>query len=196
MLSYMKQLFLIAATLVTIGSVIPYIRDIFNGSTKPNIVSWMTWTILTSIATIAELADHQYITAIFTTSAVIATFLIVILGLKYGYAKYTQFDAICQVGSLLGFVLWWLLNSPAAAVIAVVCIDFIGALPTIRHAYIAPYEETWTTFALAGLGGALAILALSQYSWTSLTYAVYIVVINIIFSGLILIRMKSVPHAA
>lgn len=151
----MKEAFLIAAAVVTIGSVVPYARDILKGTTKPNIVSWITWTLLTGIATVAELSAHQYITAIFTASAVFETTLIVILGLRYGYAKYTRFDAVCQIGALSGFFFWWLFNTPAAAVIATVSIDFVGALPTIRHSYRAPHEETWLTFAMAGVGGGI-----------------------------------------
>lgn len=189
----MKDILLIAAGLITIASVVPYIRDILKGETKPNIVSWLTWTILTGIATIAEFAAGEYRTAIFTSTAVVETSLIVILGLRYGYAKWSRFDTVCQIGALSGFFFWWLFNSPAAAVIATVTIDFIGALPTIRHSYISPHEETWPTFAMAGIGGALALFAITSYNWTSMTYAVYIVFINLLFTTLIITRSKQVP---
>ena len=79
---------LVAASIITVASVIPYLRDILRGTTRPNIVPWLTWTILTAIAAIAEIAAHEYTTAIFTTLSVAETGLVVILGLKYGYAKY------------------------------------------------------------------------------------------------------------
>lgn len=173
-----KDIFLVTASVLTVGCVIPYIRDILRGTTKPNIVSWLTWTILTSIATVAEFADGEYRTAIFTSAAVIETALIVILGLRYGYAKWSKFDTICQIGAFSGFLFWWLFNSPAMAVISVVIIDLIGALPTIRHSWLKPKEETWSAYAIASLGGIFAIVSFSEYNWTSLTYAVYIVFIN------------------
>ena len=77
----MKDLFLVLATVVTIVSVIPYLRDILKGTTKPNLVSWITWTLLTGIATVAEVVAGEYTAAIFTGSAVIETGLVVILGL-------------------------------------------------------------------------------------------------------------------
>ena len=184
----MKNILLIVASVITVASVIPYLRGILTGTTKPNIASWITWTILTAIATIAEIAAHEYTTAIFTSSAVLETSLVVVLGLKYGYAKYSRFDVICQIGALSGFALWWLFNSPALAVIAAVTIDFIGALPTIRHSWLMPSEETWPTYALAGLGGLFAIFALTAYNWTSLTYAVYIVLINLVLSIILIGR--------
>lgn len=186
----MKDLFLIIAAIVTVGSVLPYARDIFKGTTKPNIVSWITWTLLTGIATVAEIAAHEYVTAIFTSSAVLETTIIVVLGLRYGYVKYTTFDVVCQVAAFVGIILWQLFNSPTIGVIASVTIDFVGAMPTIRHSWRNPGEETWSTYALAGLGGALAIAALSSYNWISLTYAVYIVLINIVLSVIIMQRNK------
>ena len=190
----MKNLFLVIAGLITIGSVLPYIRDIIKGKTKPNIVSWFTWTILTGIATIAEVSAHEYRTAIFTGAAVVETAIVVILGLKYGDNKYTKFDVYCQLGAILGLVLWALFDSPALAVIAVVSIDFIGALPTLRHSWMKPGEETWITFALAGLGAVFALFALTAYNWTSLTYAVYIVAINIVMSTILITRAKKHAH--
>ena len=189
----MKDLFLIIASILTVGCVIPYIRDILKGTTKPNIVSWLTWTILTSIATVAEFADGEYRTAIFTSAAVIETTLIVILGLKYGYAKWSKFDTVCQIGAFSGFFFWWLFNSPAMAVISVVVIDSIGALPTIRHSWLKPGEETWSAYAIATVGGIFAIASFSQYNWTSLTYAVYIVCINALLV-LILRRNTTASH--
>jgi hypothetical protein len=187
----MKTIFLILATIITIGSVIPYARDILKGTTKPNIVSWITWTLLTGIATAAEIAAHEYVTAIFTSAAALETAIIVVLGLKYGYVKYTRFDVVCQIGAIVGIILWQLFNSPAAGVVASVSIDFIGALPTVRHSWRNPGEETWLAYALAGLGGALAIAALSDYNWTSLTYAVYIVLINAVLSLIIINRSQQ-----
>ncbi|MDP4000231.1 MAG: hypothetical protein Q8Q11_02255 [bacterium] len=188
----MKDLFLIAAAIITVASVIPYARDILKGTTKPNIVSWLTWTILTAVATIAEFAAHEYTAALFTSSAVLETGLIVLLGLRYGYAQYSRFDAICQIGALSGFLLWWLFDSPALAVIAAVAIDFIGALPTVRHSWLKPGEETWSLYAMACIGGVLAIFALSSYNWTSLTYAVYIVFINFLIASVLILREKKI----
>ena len=190
----MRDFFIITSAVITVAAVVPYIRDILKGTTKPNIASWITWTLLTGVATIAEFAAHEYRTAIFTSAAVLETAIVVMLGLRYGYAKYTKFDAICQIGAFSGFVFWYFFNSPAAAVIATVIIDFIGALPTLRHSWISPGEETWPTYALGGVGGSLAILGLTAYNWTSLTYAVYIVLINTTFSYLIIARSKVISH--
>jgi len=181
----MSIFFLYLATIITVASVMPYVRDILRGKSKPNITSWITWTLITAVATIAEFANSEYITAIFTSSAVIATGTIIILGLRYGCAKYSFFDVVCQLGVLVGFYLWWLFDSPALAVVAMVTIDLLGALPTVRHSWIAPSEETWLTYAFSGLGGVFAVLALTSYNITSLSYPIYLVFINTLLATII-----------
>jgi len=176
----MKELFLVLATLITVGAIIPYLRDIFKGSTKPNLVSWITWTLLTGIATAAEVSAGENIAAIFTGASGLATALVVIVGLmKRAYVRYTRFDVICQISAVAGIILWQLFSSPVIAVLASVTIDFVGALPTIRHSYQKPHEETWITYAISSLGGLFGVLALERYDWVSLPYPLYIVIISL-----------------
>lgn len=192
----MKTVFLVLASVITIGSVLPYLRDILKGTTKPNLVSWFTWTLLTGIATAAEISAHEYVAAIFTGSAAIATALVVLLGLRNGFVKYTSFDVTCQMAAVVGIVLWHGFSSPAIGVMASVTIDFIGALPTLRHAWLKPYEETWSAFSLGAIGGVFGVAALSTYNWISLPYAVYIVAVNAVIVWVILSRRKLLPKRA
>lgn len=191
----MKDFLLIFSALITVFAVIPYIRDILQGSTKPNIASWITWTLLFTVATIAEIAAHEYRTAFFTASIALETALVVVLGFKYGYARYTKFDAACQVGALFGFVAWWLFNDPLAAVVLVVVIDLLACLPTLEHSWFTPQEGTWVTFAFSGLGGFIAIFALTSFNWASLLYPVYIVLINALITTVIVSRRQILLRA-
>lgn len=188
----MHIIFIIVSAFITVGAVVPYLLGILKGKTKPNIVSWTTWTLLTAIATAAEFSVQEYLTAFFTLSATIATLLIVIFGLKYGYAKYSNFDFFCQMGAFCGLVLWWYFNDPVLAVMASVTIDFVGALPTIRHSLLLPCEEKWSTYALSSLGGFFAVLALTSFNWISASYPIYIVLSNFLLFLIIFIRTKRI----
>jgi hypothetical protein len=184
----MKLLFLVIATALGPISIIPYARDILKGITKPNIVTWITWTLLTTVATAAEISGHEYRTAIFTSAAVLETAIVVVLGLKHGFVKYTSFDVVCQVGAVVGIVLWQIFNSPALGVVAIVVIDIIGTLPTFRHSWLEPGEETWSTYTIAAVSGVFAIAALTAHNWVSLTYPVYIVLTNVTIATIIIRR--------
>ncbi|HSX15277.1 MAG TPA: hypothetical protein VLF40_00635 [Candidatus Saccharimonadales bacterium] len=191
----MKTILLILAAVITIAGAIPYLRGILRGTTKPNLVSWITWTLLTGIATAAAISAHEYVVAIFTGAATLEVFTIVLFGLRHGYVKYTRFDVICQVAAIVGIILWQLFNSPAVGVMAAVIIDLVGYLPTLRHSWQKPHEETWQTYAISGLGAVFALGALSTYNWVTLPYAIYIVVVNILASGVIIYRARVLAAA-
>src|SRR5258708_6507233 len=102
----MKDVFLILSAVIGTVGIIPYLRDVIKNQTKPRIVSWFNWTLLTGIATAAALADKQYPSAVLTASATLVTGLVVIFGLKYGDRTFEPIDVICQIGAILGLILW------------------------------------------------------------------------------------------
>jgi hypothetical protein len=184
----MKDIFLILGSVLTFVSVAPYIWGILRGKVKPNIVSWITWTLLTGLATAAEIVDKEYRTAIFTGVGCIAVAIVVTLGLIHGYVKYSRFDYICQFSVLLGLALWWFYDSPEVAIVAAVVIDLIGTLPTLRHSWNQPGEESAATFSISALSALLAVLALTDYNWSSLSFPAYLVGINLTIAFTIIYR--------
>ncbi len=193
-MSFMQDTLLILGSLITIFSTVPYIIDIIKGKTKPNIATWITWFLLTSVVTIAEFAAGEYRTAIFTTTAVIETVLVITLGLKHGHTHYSKFDTFSQIAALFSFILWAIFNTPLAAIFFSILIDSLGALPTIRHSWQAPNEETWQAFALAGLGSFIAIFSYHQFNWTSLSYSVYLIIANSLISSVIIYRRAKLVN--
>lgn len=187
----MKESLAIVAALLVIAAVVPYLVDIVQGKTKPNIVSWFTWTILTGIATGAAFASGATHTALLTLANTVATGLVVILGLRFGVAKFGWFDVLCQLGAVAGLVLWLVLDSPVIGVIVPVAIDFVAVLPTLRHAWADPGEETWVTYFVGGVAAALTVISVTHYNLVSLLYPVYILCADGGLSGVIIVRGKG-----
>ena len=183
-----RTILVVISSLITIGATVPYLIDIVHGQSKPNIVSWMTWTLLTGIGTAIAVTQHQYATAALIGSAGAATGLVVVLGLRYGIAKYSLFDGICQAAALLGLLLWYVFNSATIATIAVVLIDFIAAIPTYRHSWMEPGEETQSTYVFESIASVLTLFALSSYSVVSILYPAYLLFSNTLI--IILIQYK------
>jgi hypothetical protein len=189
--SGMKDILAVAGALATLLATVPYLVDIIKKKTKPNIVSWITWTVLTGIGTVAAFAAGEWRTAIQTMAVMVWTLSVVLLGLRYGIAKFTRFDTFCQAGAVVGLVLWFVFNSPAIAIVAAVTIDMIGALPTLRHSWLEPDEETWQTFALAVFGPVFTIVSVSAYSIESLLYPGYFVLINGAIAAIVVYRRQQ-----
>lgn len=191
----MREIISVVAGLIAIGGMVPYILDTVKGKTKPNLVSWFTWTILTSVGAAAAFAEGAVTTGIFSAASGISTLSIVILGLRNGVKHYTRFDVICQGLALLGIVLWQITKDPAAAVAVVVLTDAVAALPTLRHSWRDPHAETWQAFGASALGAAITLATVTQASFVALAYPIYLTVVNALTVGIIVHRRPHVKEA-
>lgn len=189
--SLMRADLVFLAGIITILSPLPYVRDSLKGKTHPNLVTWFTWTLLNCITAAAAWSSGARQTAIFMTAASVATFSIVLAGLKYGLKRYTKFDVLCQAAALVGLTAWRLTNDPAIAIAINVATDFVGLLPTIRHAWNAPHAETWQTFVIAMCAGALTLASIQHYSFVSLASPMYIFSADTVTAAVILSRRRA-----
>lgn len=194
----MQTLFIVISSLLTLAAGVPYFLDVLHGKTKPRVVTWFVWAVLTAMAAAASLSDHQYASGILTLSETVEISAIVAVGLmKSGILSIARFDVVCLIGALVGMALWWRFNSPAMAVLASIVIDFIGALPTLKHIWEKPSEETWVTFALSSVSGLFAFFAATSIRITELASPVDIWLLNGAFALFILLQRDFVSeHAA
>jgi hypothetical protein len=194
----MRNAVALIAGLVAVFSTLPYIRDTLKGKTKPNIVTWLTWCLLNTITAFAAYAAHANQTAIFAGAAALCTGFVVIVGLKRGVKKYTTFDIVCQILALVGIILWRLTGQPAVAISINIAADCIGVLPTYRHSWRLPHEETWQSYAIGGVSAVLAIASIQVFNYVSLAYPVYIFLSDASLVWVILYRLDrykpKTPH--
>lgn len=180
----------VGAALVVLSGV-PYAIDIIRGKSRPNVVSWFTWTLLISVGAFGALAAHETKTAIITFGDVAQVGMILLLGLRFGYAKFSRFDGFCQVAALGGLALWLVFDSPILAIILGIAVDFIAAIPTFRHSWIKPSEETWQTYTISGFGAIIGLGSLTSYSLAALAYPTYLFLLGFSLAGTIIISRKK-----
>jgi hypothetical protein len=172
-------------------SVIPYVVDIIKRRTKPNIVSWVTWTLLTGIAAIATFAAGEPRAGLLLLGSTICSVTVVVLGLRYGTAKLSRFDISCWIAATAGIILWQSLDSPTIAIVVSVVIDLIGVLPTLKHSWLEPAEETWQTFVIGVIGPLLTLISLDSYNLNSALYAGYLLLANGLIALTVVLRRKQ-----
>ena len=186
-----KTLFIIISSVLAVASIVPYIFDILKRKTKPRVVSWLTWSLLTGIASAASFSDRQYASAILTLIAAIETMTVVILGLKYGDKRFIRFDLWSLLGVFTGLILWIIFNSPAIAIIAGISIDFVGTLPTFKHSWELPHEETTITYILGLLASIFTVLAAKELSITAVAFPTYLILADFTIAAILIIRQRK-----
>ena len=182
---------MLVAGLIEMSTAIPYIRDIRRGKTRPAIVSWATWLLLSGIAAAASFSEGALASGIISSALFIECLLVVIFSIRRSQITYTRFDGFCQGGALLGIALWWWTSDPLAGLLCFVIIDLIGALPTFRHAWRRPLEETQFTFSLSILSNSLALMAIPVYTVPDVIVPAYLLTLNTFLSGTIFFRNQK-----
>ncbi len=184
-----KSLLSFIAIILTFIAYLPYIISIYRGKTKPHVFSWIIWGITTCIIFFAQLADEGGLGA-----WPIGLSGLITLGVAYqaylckSDVTISRIDWAFFISSLATLPLWYLLSDPMWAVIILTLVDVLGFGPTIRNAYINPYHEQLTFYALFAIRNIISIGALENYSITTLCFPVVISVACIVFVMVVLVR--------
>jgi hypothetical protein len=180
----------IIATIISILSFFPYLKDIFKRKTKPHSYTWLIWTILQITGVVAMYNNGAGLgTLALAIGAVFCAFIFT-LSLKYGTKNITAFDTICLIGALAAIAVYLFLHNPVLSVILITITDFVGFLPTLRKAYAEPYSETLSLFVLGVIWSAFNIIAISAYSVTTTLYPSCILFANILCCALLWARRR------
>lgn len=180
--------------LISAAGTIPYIVETIKGKTKPRLVTWATWSALTGVAAAGAFSDGQISSGIFALLGSLATGSIVAAGLRYGDRSFSTIDIACLVAVAAGIALWLTSSNPSIAVWTAIAVDFAGFIPTLKHAWQKPHEETASTFMLVGVGGVITVAAVASagaWSVTAIGYPLYVALSMAACSAVILARNKQ-----
>ncbi len=155
-------------------SFVPYIRDIFKKTTKPERASWFIWSVLNVIAFASLWAKGASDSLWLTGGQVIGDILVLALAIPYGMGGFARRDKVALVAAGVGLVLWYLTNEPAVALAIAIAIDMAGLYLTVTKAFKHPATETMSSWTLTWISGLFAILSVGSLNITLLAWPVYI----------------------
>ncbi|HTB07506.1 MAG TPA: hypothetical protein VK806_11190 [Bacteroidia bacterium] len=190
----LKTAFGITASVIGSACFIPYILDIYKKKTRPHIYTWLIWTILQVTGVVAMYNSGAGIGILALATGSVLCAYTCILSIKFGTKNITTFDTFCLIGALISIAVYIFLKQPLLSIILISAIDFVGFLPTLRKAYIEPYSETLAMFAFFALSGTFTMLALHDYSFTTILYPLTLIGINIIATLVIWMRRRGLPN--
>jgi hypothetical protein len=173
-----------------LASLIPYVRSILKGDTKPQRITWFIWMILVFIAFFSQLAKGATWSLLLTAGDAINIVIVFILSIKYGVGGFRKIDIISLIGAGVSLLLWYFTNEPAIALFLIIIIDIIGANLTIIKAWKNPETEIWIGWAMCGIGGLFGIFSVGSFNFILIAYPLYICLINSFIAVVIISRKK------
>ena len=176
---------------MAIWGYIIYIRDMLRWKTKPHLFSWLVFLILWVISFLIQYNDWAGPWAWWSWWATLITFVITGLAFKYGSKDITKSDIISFVLALISIVFYVAIPDPSYSLLLVMLILALAMYPTFRKSWYRPWEETFITYVLVWIRYFLSIFAIYHFSFLTLAYPIYLLMINVSLLTLLVVRKRA-----
>ena len=174
------------ASILLLALIIPYIRSIFTGTTRPSAVSWSGWALLFAIATAAQASrgiDWSLAVPLIST---FSTAIIAFIALRSGRAVWTRADRFSIAVAIGAIMLWAITKEPLTALVLSIVADLAVTLPTIVKTYQEPESEPAYLWVLYTIAASLAVIATRSLTVYNLLVPLYTVFGSAIIAALAL----------
>ncbi|HVU79979.1 MAG TPA: hypothetical protein VHD37_01295, partial [Candidatus Paceibacterota bacterium] len=176
---------------LTLSAVVPYVRDMLRGTTRPNLVTWGLWLIIQAIFIAAQFSAGASLSVLLPLAEMLTVGLVFALGLfGYGYRKYRGLDVVCLGIAVAAIVLWQISSDPLAAMWLALAADLVAGVPTLAKAYLDPKSETPSAYFLVFISAMFGGLSSAVIDMPNLMWPVYICAFNGSVLALILLGRK------
>lgn len=185
-----KNIIGIIPLVLAVPSYAYYIYTICKRTTKPQMYSWLIWSVLAAIGYVAQVSTKAGPGAWNTGITAIVCFAVFLISIKYGDRKLSRNDLLllCLAGAS---VLARLVTGDyMLAVLLTTIAALVGFTLTIKKVYRNPKQENALTFFLNGLRNLISMFALSAITFTTFFYPFVIMVANLVVVAVI-IRRRS-----
>jgi len=183
------SVFAIAFTLIAFA---PYIRSIIKDKIKPHVFSWFIWGSTTFVVFLAQLEDNAGAGAWpIGVSGSITIFIAFLAYVKRADISITKTDWLFLISAMSSLPLWYFTSDPLWAVIILTVVDVLGFGPTVRKAYFMPHSESLLFFALFTARNLIVILALENYSVTTVLFPAVIAAVCTLLLVMIFYRRRA-----
>jgi len=172
-----------------------YFQSILKGHSKPNLVSWIIWTLAPFIAVFFQLKAGAGLVSIPTLLAGLGPLSVVIFYIfkKEAYWKLGMFDFICGALAMFALVLYIFTHNLGISMLFAVLSDGLAAVPTITKSWSFPDTENVGPYLAGVFGNTLGLLIITNWIFTIYAFSVYNILINVIIIFCIY-RKKILPH--
>ena len=188
-----KEFLSAIAIALTFIAFLPYIRSILKGKTKPHVFSWVIWGSTTFIVFLAQLADDGGAGAWpIGVSGLITIYIAFLAYVKRSDSSITRTDWLFLTMAFSSLPFWYFTSDPLWAVLILTTVDVLGFGPTIRKAYARPFEEHVLFYLLFIVRNTIVIMALENYSVTTVLFPAVTAISCIMLIAVIVLRRRVV----
>lgn len=159
-----------------------YIRTIFRGNTKPNLISWFIWMLAPMIGTFLTLKAGAGLAAFGIFMAGFGPLLVIIFSIfkKNSFWRIKTFDIICGIFSILALIIYFKTKNISLAILFVILADLLAYLPTYLKTWQKPESENFSAYLGGIINNTLALLIITNWSFSIYAFSIYLISANIL----------------
>lgn len=174
---------------LTFLAFVPYVKEIVAQKTQPHVFSWVIWGFTTIIVFFAQLKDGAGVGALpIGVSGLISLMIALLALMRVSDTSITKLDWLFFALAISALPLWFVTANPLWAVVILTTADVLGFGPTFRKVYARPFSESMLFFGLFALRNILVILALANYSITTVLFPAVIAIACILLVAMMAYR--------
>lgn len=186
-----KYLFLVLSGIATFFSYFIYFRSIIKWESKPHVISWFIWWLISFVIFSIQIYDNAWIWAFNIWFVAFLCFLIALISLKKWSTKINRADYISLAFWVLSIILWIFSNNPFFSVILLILVDIFWFIPTILKSIKKPFEETEVAYFLAWGWYLMSIFAMENISFLTVWFVIVSCFFNLFLASIIFFRKKA-----
>jgi hypothetical protein len=187
-----KKILSAVAVAITFIAFYPYISAIIRGIIKPHVFSWVIWGTTTFVVFLAQREANAGAGAWpIGVSGVITLFIALLAYIKRADVAITRVDWWFFFSAMSSLPLWYFTSDPLWAVAILTVVDVLGFGPTVRKAYHFPRSESVLFFTLFATRNLIVIVALENYSVTTVLFPAVIAAACLLLLAMLIYRRRS-----
>ena len=158
-----------------------YIKDIFLGKTKPNLVSWFIWSLAPFIGVFFQIKAGAGLSILPIFMAGFISFLVIIISVlrKNAYWKINTFDVICGIISLISLILYVFTHNLSISILFAIMSDALAYIPTMIKSWNFPNTETGLMYIMGIINNIIGLLIIKSWIFPIYSFSISIIIFNL-----------------
>lgn len=157
---------------------ISYIRTIFYGKTRPNLITWFMWMVAPFIGFFFQLKAGGGLSVLPVFMAGFGPMLVIIFSTIHhnSFWKLNSFDLWCGFLSAVALIFYAVTHNLGVSIFFAILSDALAGVPTYIKSWTNPESENTLIYLFALISNVIGLLTLTVFSFSTVSFGLYIAV--------------------
>ena len=175
------QIIFVAVFINLVGQLF-YIKSVFKGHAKPNMVSWLVWMLAPLMGFTFQIKAGAGLSAVPVFMAGFGPFIVIIAALikKNALWKITAFDINCGIIAIIALVCYVFTHNLGISISFAILSDMLASIPTIIKSWKFPETESSSAYLGAVIANVIGLLTITTWSFAAYSFGLWLLILNVI----------------